>query len=171
MAMVEREGRFTGSAQPEELLRTAEERCLEAEQRCFRAERRRFEAERRREQLEVLLAKARETGVKMEQTVSELKRLVAFLRVAADRPEHAADADAAKPVGTGAPDDSREQMADALSEAIARLRANVQAVGSVPPPPPRAHASSSPPPLSRPAHKHSRSWIARWRIRRKQRRS
>jgi hypothetical protein len=62
-------------------------------------------------------------------------------------------------------------MVDALTAAIARLRANVAAVGEVrgaAAPGERPVASPTLPP--RPSHKHSMSWIARWRARRKQRR-
>jgi hypothetical protein len=74
-------------------------------------------------------------------------------------------------------------MVDALAAAIARLRANVEAVGEAPVPRSAvAHAGHSTrvdAPASsddravgrRSSHKHSLSWIARWRIGRKQRKS
>jgi hypothetical protein len=77
-----------------------------------------------------------------------------------------------------------DRMVEALTAAIARLRANVEAVGESPVP--RSEAIARPGHAARvqdnavsgtetvrprPAHKHSRSWIARWRIKRKQRKS
>jgi hypothetical protein len=188
MAMADPGERFTGVEQPHDLMRAAEERCLEAEQRCFRAERRRFEAERRREQAEALLAEARKAGIKMEQIVAELKGLAAHLRGyggdaaagygdGAGETVHVRSAEPANAPVPG-PGDSREQMVDALSSAIARLRANVQAVEAVPRTAqpaawptvrPTVVASAAAPP-QRAAHKHSASWISRWRARRKQRR-
>jgi hypothetical protein len=203
MAMVEPGERFGGGTEdPDVRRRLAEERCLEAEQRCFRAERRRFEAERQRERLEELLAESRRAGLRMQQIVAELKRLVAELRGAAPAEAQQLDptratvrahvqsagtaatetnpARAVEPSGAGATAPAGEEMADALSAAIARLRAGVEAVGApaparppvAPAPRPALAAARAPEPsLTRPAHKHSLSWIARWRIRRKQRRS
>lgn len=210
MAMVEPEDRFQGAEGPEERRRRAEERCLDAEQRCFRAERRRFEAERQREQIERLLAEARQAGLRMAQIVEELRRLVVHMRDAADRLPEAAEA--AQAAGVPAANeasvsagpvaephapaalaqslakvqgaDDGDRMVEALTAAIARLRANVEAVGESPVPPAAAiahaghftraedDAASSPQAVQRrPAHKHSRSWIARWRVKRKQRKS
>jgi hypothetical protein len=197
MAMAEVDDRFAGAPEdPEERRRVAERRCLEAEQRCFVAERRRFEAERQRDQVQALLADARRAGLKMEQIVVELKRLVASLREAAPRADARTEAN-----GTSVAEETprtarREEMVDALTLAIARLRANVEAVGE--PETQRADGEGSqageaearrsasaqtlvtvpvapqaPPPRvlpQRPPHKHSLSWIQRWRMRRKQRR-
>jgi hypothetical protein len=224
MAMVEAEDRFGGPERPqdpEERRRAAEQRCLDAEQRCFQAERRRFEAERRREQAEALLAQARRAGITMERIVGELRKLVVSLRDAAERSTiatttPASDATPSQPSGEG-------DMVDALAAAIARLRANVEAVGEPaaaepsttaaepsttvdeepsttadvepsadiqlstaadagPPAGVVAHSSAgvnhAAPFAGRPvstippraSHKHSMSWIARWRARRKQRR-
>lgn len=75
-------------------------------------------------------------------------------------------------------------MVEALTAAIARLRANVEAVGESPVPRSEVIAhmehsarvnddaeSAAEAVRRRPAHKHSLSWIARWRIKRKQRKS
>jgi hypothetical protein len=207
MAMVEPEDRFQGGEDSAERLRRAEERCLDAEQRCFRAERRRFEAERQREQVQRLLAEARQAGLRMAQIVEELRRLVVRMHEAAERlpeaseageasvsdgvrasGEPAAEGQAAAAVAQGLASaqgaDDGDRMVDALTAAIARLRANVEAVGEAPVPRSAvvAHAGRSTRAQGdsaraveaakrRPAHKHSLSWIARWRIKRKQRKS
>lgn len=201
MAMVEPEDRFQGREDPEERRRRAEERCLDAEQRCFRAERRRFEAERQREQVQRLLAEARQAGLRMGQIVEELRRLVVRMHEAAERlPEgaeapaadrvsvapvaHAPAAIAADLVSTPGADDG-DRMVEALTAAIARLRANVEAVGESSPVPRSTETAQSGHSTRaaeddasaveavgrRAPHKHSLSWIARWRMRRKQRRS
>jgi hypothetical protein len=224
MAMVEAEDRFGGPGRPqdpEERRRAAEQRCLDAEQRCFQAERRRFEAERRREQAEALLAQARRAGIKMEQIVGELRKLVASLRDAAGRPTAttataatATTATAITPAAARTPafeatpsgampsePSGKGEMVDALTAAIVRLRANVEAVGEPVAAQPSATTDGPPsmaadlqpsagvalssagvdhvaPVADRPvsaippraSHKHSMSWIARWRARRKQRR-
>jgi hypothetical protein len=200
MAMVEPEERFPRAADPGERSRLAEERCLDAEQRCFRAERRRFEAERRREQVEELLAQSRRAGFRMAQIVAELRGLVLQLHDAARPPtglvETGADGRSAdgqrsespaslapgrSSAGSAPGELSGEQMVDALSAAIVRLRANVEAVGArsersaqtgaAPAVRAETPAWSGPPPArqTRAPHKHSMSWIARWRNRRKQR--
>jgi len=197
MAMAEVDDRFAGAPEdPEERRRDAERRCLEAEQRCFVAERRRFEAERQRDQVQALLTDARRAGLKMEQIVAELRRLVASLREETERPAALAESN-----GTSLADETprtagREEMVDALTLAIARLRANVEAVGEpatqgsddrgtpagdadgastasvqtlvAAPAAPQGSPPRTLPP--RPPHKHSMSWIQRWRMRRKQRR-
>ncbi|MGN6371944.1 MAG: hypothetical protein ACTHM1_03005 [Solirubrobacteraceae bacterium] len=205
MAMVEPEDRFQGAEDPRERLRRAEERCLDAEQRCFRAERRRFEAERQREQVQRLLTEARHAGLRMAQIVEELRRLVVRMHEAAEQPSeparepvsNGADVSGEPAAGTQAPaaiaqslanahgaDEDGDRMVEALTAAIARLRANVEAVGETPVPRSEAiaHAehstrvrddadSAAEAVRRRPAHKHSLSWIARWRIKRKQRKS
>jgi hypothetical protein len=197
MAMAEADDRFAGASEdPDERRRDAERRCLEAEQRCFVAERRRFEAERQRDQVQALLADARRAGLKMEQIVAELRRLVASLREGAARPAPHAGSNGTSLVGETPRTAGREEMVDALTLAIARLRANVEAVGEPETPPSEGHGTSAgeagavstapaqtlvvapaapqgPPPRTLPPrapHKHSMSWIQRWRMRRKQRR-
>jgi hypothetical protein len=205
MAMVEPDDRFQGAEGPEERRRRAEERCLDAEQRCFRAERRRFEAERQREQVERLLAEARQAGLRMTQIVVELRHLVVRMHEAAERqpetveerpqiaetpvanglgvsgrPVAEAPAPAAVLQGVNAEGADGDGMIEALTAAIARLRANVEAVGESPVPRSVviAHAGHSTRAQEdarraaeagqgRRAHKHSLSWIARWRMQRK----
>jgi hypothetical protein len=56
------------------------------------------------------------------------------------------------------------EMADALAEAVERLRQRAQESGAANPEAPSTQIKAVP-------HKHSMSWIRRWRIRRKQRRA
>ena len=64
---------------------------------------------------------------------------------------------------SGVQEERGAEMADALAAAVERLRARAQAADA-----PSVQAAA--PPAARPVHKHTMSFIARWRLRRKQRR-
>jgi len=146
----------------EDRARQAEDGCLRAEERRLEADQRRLDAELRREHVERLLLQMRRAGVRMELTVGELRDVVARLRQATER----LGVPSAEPSGGDSVEqvDDRAQMADALAAAIERLRTRVAAVGE---PAPRPSA----PVEVRPPHKHSMSGLARWRMRRRQRRA
>jgi chromosome segregation ATPase len=152
-----------------------------------------------RERSERMLEGMRDGNRRMEQLLGETKGVVGRLTMAlatrgqAGIARHTTTAGPAQPRGA--------EMADALAEAVGRLRARAAAApvgelsaapaiapageeviedappaapGAVPslapePAPAEAEAPIAPAP-QRPAHKHSLSWFARRRIRRKQRR-
>jgi hypothetical protein len=137
-----------------------------------------------RERSERLLESMRAGHLQMGELIGEMKGIVERLLGAvalagpasgAIKPEVVAHADlpsgaqAAGPVLAHAPADVIAQargaeMTDALAAAVERLRTRAQAVAPAPEQPPVA-----PPAL--PRYKHSMSWLARRRIKRKQRRA
>jgi hypothetical protein len=179
MAMAEAEGWRRDADQRlrelEERARLAEERRLDAEGRCFQAERRRLDAERRAQLLERALHEMSLAVARMRRLVGELTRLAAHLRGALDDPgvrssqpppAEAVEIDHPTEIDRPTEIDHRTEMADALAAAVERLRARVAAVGE---PAPRPSSPPQAPVERRPPHKHTMSWIARRRARRKQR--
>jgi chromosome segregation ATPase len=114
---------------------------------------------------------------RMEAIVRELRGLVEQLQRTPPAP--AAPAPRSAPREPVRPQPSREEMAQALADAVARLRARVPAPPErvreperKVPPWPTAQPPIEPPAPARPApHKHSMSLIARARMARKQRRA
>jgi hypothetical protein len=112
----------------------------------------------------------------MEQLVGEMKALVERLtRAAAVERPAASTGQASLPAEASRGQEPRSaelageargaEMAEALAAAVERLRARAEAT----PPLEAVEPATKQPTL--PAYKHSMSWIGRWRIRRKQRRS
>jgi chromosome segregation ATPase len=169
-AVPEQEQRVDAGSQLQERLDELERRALEI-QRGLDSER------AARERSELLLTSMREGHARMEQLLGELKGIVGRVTGAIAAQERAAF------VGqraAGAPSEARGgEMADALAAAVERLRARAEAVpeDQETPPPAAAGAAAQPAPVSAPqapprlpAHRHSLSWFARRRIKRKQRR-
>jgi chromosome segregation ATPase len=140
----------------EATVKTLEGHVLSLQRRLEDAEqdgRRTAELAERLENVESALAAIRDSHRRMAATVSELKDVAMRLRATVDS---GPARESARP--------RSEEMADALAAAVERLRARAEASVPVQPDPP------SVPPVERPSHKHSRSLIGRWRLRRKQRR-
>jgi hypothetical protein len=156
-------------------------RLSELERRAEEIQRGLEEERMARERSERQLQSMREGHRRMEVLLGEMKGIVARVSVVLAAEEQAARAAGATPAGvstaagasapafTGEPPGG--EMADALAAAVERLRA--RAASS-----PEGDAASGPPhePVPQPAarllmHKHSLSWFARRRIKRKQRRS
>lgn len=102
----------------------------------------------------------------MQMLLAELAELAAHLRRALQW--KAAPASSATPADADAAE-QRAQMTDALAAAVERLRARVAEVKAIE----REPAPTVPqaPVAPRPPHKHSTSAIARWRNKRKLRRT
>ncbi len=163
-------------------------RLTDLEQRAAEIQRG-LEAERTaRERSEQQLASMREGHGRMETLLAEMKGIVGRVSAAlAVEDEHPARA-----LPVAAPEARGAEMADALAAAVERLRARAEAApvpdAGAPAPSDEAHEASAPPApetaawpapvVQRPTvavsppepHKHSLSWIARRRIKRKQRR-
>ena len=134
-----------------------------------------------RERSELLLASMREGHARMELLLGEMKGIVARVTGAVVAQQRAPIAGHG---GSKTPAETRgSEMADALAAAVERLRARAEAVPDderaddeqAPPPTrpqpvTRARVVSREPPAQLPAYKHSLSWFARRRIKRKQRR-
>lgn len=149
-----------------------------------------LEAERAaRERSELLLDSMRAGHRRMETLVGEIKGIVAGVSSALQSDSHAV-APARQPPAS---EQRGAEMADALAAAVERLRARAEAMPAAPsetleePPGPPVEPPAparldepkrlapvverpAPAPSARIPHKHSMSWIARQRIRRKQRR-
>ncbi len=133
-----------------------------------------------RERSELLLTSMREGHARMEQLLGELKGIVGRVTGAIAAQERAASLRQSAPAAAG--EARGGEMADALAAAVERLRARAEAVPDdqeTPAPAPAgvvaqqlgqapAGARQAPPQL--PVHRHSLSWFARRRIKRKQRR-
>jgi chromosome segregation ATPase len=169
-----------------------QERLTELERRALEIQRGLDTERTARERSELLLASMREGHSRMESLLGEMKGIVARVTGAIAAQERPAIA----PLGAvGVPTEVRgSEMADALAAAVERLRARAEAVpadGEAVPaddetvsasieaaaaPPVRAQALQGPRPVFResapqaPVHRHSLSWFARRRIKRKQRR-
>jgi chromosome segregation ATPase len=140
----------------EATVKTLEGHVLNLQRRLEEAEqdgRRTSELAERLENVESALAAIRDSHRRMAATVSELKDVAMRLRASVDS---GPARESARP--------RSEEMADALAAAVERLRARAQESVAMQPDTP------SVPPVERPSHKHSRSLIGRWRLRRKQRR-
>jgi chromosome segregation ATPase len=151
-----------------------------------------LEAERAaREDSERQLQGMREGHRRMEALLGEMKGIVARVSVALASEEQARSSSPSSPAA--APEVRGTDMADALAAAVDRLRARAEAAPALEQEtdsparaaePPRAGAPTAEredgaavprvvfrdQAVQRPAHKHSQSWFARRRIKRKQRR-
>jgi chromosome segregation ATPase len=163
-----------------------QERLTELERRAVEIQHG-LEAERAaREQSERLLESMRQGHRRMETLLGEMKDIVARVSGAlASESQATARAEQAL-----APERHGAEMADALAAAVERLRARAEAVAVTPtqdpatasitheaavPAAPRERLApvvrrTSDAAIARPPHKHSLSWFARRRIKRKQRR-
>jgi len=134
-------------------------RLAELERRALEI-RREIDSERAaRARAERQLADMRGGYERVKLLVAELRDMMAQLRAAATpkaRP---------KQPELPVPGEQREELTDALADAVERLRARADISGSQP------VQATSRPVVERSPHKHSMSLITRWRIRRKQRRS
>jgi hypothetical protein len=155
-----------------------------------------LEAERAaRERSERLLEGMRVAHRRLAALVGELRGVIAKLRAAtatAPQPQPEPEPEwltrqdplprRARPASgawSGPARVDREEMTEALAAAVERLRARVEDVGEgpvdvlAPRPGSRTAASQEPvaPAAARPSHRHTRSWLARRSIRRKERRA
>jgi chromosome segregation ATPase len=133
-----------------------------------------------RERSERLLERMREGHRRLEALLGEMNGIVGRVTAALASGGRTALARQAAP--TGAPEARGAEMADALAAAVERLRARAEAADAPPPvgdgpvePVPQTAAQGPRvvfrEPVARPpAHRHSLSWFARRRIKRKQRR-
>jgi chromosome segregation ATPase len=114
-----------------------------------------------RERSERLLEGMREGHRRVELLVGEMKAIVgrASAALAADERTRIARQPAEAPAGEA----PASEMADALAAAVERLRARAETVEG-------AHVAQPAPVTPRPPYKHSMSWFARRKIKRKQRR-
>ncbi len=126
-----------------------------------------------RERSELLLEGMREGHRRIELLVGEMKGIVARVSAALAAEERARPARqpveertrAAREPAEDLTEEARgAEMADALAAAVERLRARAESVEGAR----VVHRSAAPP--QRPPHKHSMSWLAPPRIKRKQRR-
>ena len=154
-----------------------------------------LEAERAaRERSERQLQSMREGHRQMQELLGEMKGIVARVGTTLEAEERVRSARSSAPL-VGAPEVRGTDMADALAAAVDRLRARAEAVPTAPQDAgvpdvapaqqrrPTVDAGAAPeqaapvarvvfrePLAQRPLHKHSLSWFARRRIKRKQRR-
>jgi len=148
-------------------------RLAELERRAVEIERG-LDAERAaRERSERLIEGMREGHRRMETLLAEMKDIVARVSGALSSAESSAversrpsPAQLARPAGTAVPLEQRgAEMANALAAAVERLRERAEAA------PADGQAASVAPAPQLPTYKHSMSWFARAKIKRKQRRS
>jgi len=150
-------------------------RLGDLEQRASEIQRGLEEERAARERSERQLQSMREGHRRMEVLLGEMKGIVARVSVVLAAEQQAARTGAGAAAVTGAPAGSGEprggEMADALAAAVERLRARAASSpeGDAAPVPP--HEPVAQPAARLPAYKHSLSWFARRRIKRKQRRS
>jgi chromosome segregation ATPase len=133
-----------------------------------------------RERSERLLERMREGHRRLEALLGEINGIVA--RVTAALASAGRTPQVHESATSDAPEARGSEMADALAAAVERLRARAEAADASPPvgdgpvePVPRTAAPAPrvvfrEPVARQPAHKHSLSWFARRRIKRKQRR-
>jgi chromosome segregation ATPase len=114
-----------------------------------------------RERSELLLEGMREGHRRIEILVGEMKGILA--RASAELVAEERPLLARQPAQIAESEAPASEMADALAAAVERLRARAETVEGAHVVQPRALAARAP-------HKHSMSWIARRRIKRKQRR-
>jgi chromosome segregation ATPase len=136
-------------------------RMNELERRALEIEHGLESEHRARERSELLLEGMRDGHRRIEDLVGEMKGILA--RASAALVAEQRSQIAHQPVQTAVGDAPASEMADALAAAVERLRARAETVESAHVAVPRALAA---PPL----YKHSMSWFARRRIKRKQRR-
>jgi DNA repair exonuclease SbcCD ATPase subunit len=176
-----REARTAGGGEQPDPAPELQARLSELERRALEIQSGLDSERAARERSEQLLTSMREGHVRMEQLLGELKGIVGRVTGAIAAQEHAASA---RQSGPANPAEARGgEMADALAAAVERLRARAEAVADdqeTTPPPSLAAAGTRPvqdapgpareAPPRLPAHRHSLSWFARRRIKRKQRR-